>query len=75
VSRGVELLADRVLEDRDLGDAVESRDPDADGEPAHGAGGDAAAAETGEGRQARVIPAGDDFFLHEPEDVSLLSSV
>jgi hypothetical protein len=61
-----------VLEDGDVGEAVELGDADAGGELARRAlGGNAAAAEAGERRHARVVPAGDDLLGDELEQLAL----
>ncbi len=60
-----------MLEDGEVGDAVELGDADADDEAAQGGGGDAAAAQAGEGGHAGIVPAGDDLLVHEREQLAL----
>ena len=71
VGAAVEVLADAVLEDGDVGDAVVFGDADVVGELADGAGGDAAATQAADGRQARVVPAGDDVVVDERDEFAL----
>ena len=67
----VQLVADGVFEHGHVGQAVELGHADVVGEPPHRGGRHAAAAQTGDGRHARVIPAGDNFLLHELHQLAL----
>ena len=66
----VQVLADGVFEDGDVGDAVIFGDADVVGEMAQGLGGDAAAAQAGDGGHAGVVPAGDNFIVDELEELA-----
>ena len=67
----VQVLADGVFEDGHVGEADVFCDADADGEVAQGFRRDAATADAADGRHARIVPAGDDFVLHEREELAL----
>lgn len=68
---GVELVADVVLQEGDVGGAVVFCDADVLTEMADGLGGVATAADAGDGGEAWVVPAGDVAFLHELEELAL----
>ena len=61
----VEIGADFKFEQIDAGGAVEFRDADVLAEIANGGGGVAASAQAGNGREARVVPAGDVTFFYQ----------
>ena len=67
----VQVLAQRVLEEGDLDEAVVPGDADTLAEGAESLGGDAAAAEPGDGGHARIVPAIDQLLLHELEQLAL----
>ncbi len=67
----VEVLAQAVLEQGHVHHVVGLGDADALAEVADGLGGVAPAADAAEGRQARIVPAGDDPFGHELDELAL----
>ncbi len=67
----VQVFADGVLQHGDIGEAVVFGDADVVGEGAQGGGRDAAPAQAGDGRQARIIPAVDEFLMHKLEQLAL----
>ncbi len=67
----VEEIADLELQQRDVGGAVELGDADAFAEIADGRGRVAAAAQAGDRRQARIVPAADVAFLDELQQLAL----
>ena len=66
----VQVLADGVFEHGHVGDAVVFGDADVVGKGAQGFRRDAAPADAGDGRHARVVPAGDEFFVHELHELA-----
>lgn len=68
---GIQMIANLELELRDIGDALELGDAGFLAELADGDGGDAAAACAGERGHARIIPAGDVSFVHQPDQLAL----
>jgi hypothetical protein len=69
--RLVEVVADGVLKQGDVGEGVVLRDADRLAELADRGGRVAAAAHAGDRRHAGVVPAGDALFLHELEQAAL----
>jgi len=67
----VEVFAEAEFEEADVGEAVEFGDADAFAEGADGFGGVAAAAVSGNGGHAGVVPAGNEFFFDELEEFAL----
>ena len=65
---GVEFLANRVIEDGDVGDAVELSHAHAADKTTQSAGGNSAAAQTGNSGHSGIVPARDEFILHELQE-------
>ena len=67
----VQILADGVLQDGHVGQAVVFGDADVVGEMAQGFRRDAAAAQAGNGGHAGIVPAGDDLIVDKLEQFAL----
>src|ERR1700677_1038951 len=67
----IEVLANGVFQDGDIGDAIVFGDADVVGEMAQGFRGDAAAAQAGDGGHAGIVPGGDNFIVDELEELAL----
>ena len=67
----VQLVADAMLQQGDVGEGVVLGDADALAEFADGGGGHAAAAQAAERGQARVVPALDELELDQFEQLAL----
>src|SRR5207248_1615341 len=67
----VEMIANAVFEQGNVGDAVEFGDANGSAEIANSFRSVTAATKTGDGGHARIIPAGDEVFRDELEELAL----